>query len=132
MKTKICKFILLAFSCICLSSCATIFSGSKKTIVFESDNVETADLIIDGRKIKNVTFPFTYKVRRGFEETIVTAEAEGYESNLVTIEKTFNPVSILNLFSILGWGIDAATGAMMKPEYNFYQLEFTPINSDKN
>lgn len=27
----------------------------------------------------------------------------------------------------LGWGIDAATGALMKPEFRFYQIDFRPV-----
>ena len=43
------------------------------------------------------------------------------------IEKQFNAVSVINLRDILGWGIDAATGAMMKPEFDCYQIEFKPV-----
>ena len=32
----------------------------------------------------------------------------------------------INLLDILGWGIDAATGAMTKPEFKFYQIDFQP------
>ena len=35
-------------------------------------------------------------------------------------------VSVINLLDILGWGIDAATGAMTKPEFKFYQIDFQP------
>ena len=52
------------------------------------------------------------------------AEAEGYETQSFYIEKNFNAVSVINLCDILGWGIDAATGAMMKPEFKTYQIDF--------
>ena len=38
--------------------------------------------------------------------------------------KTFNAVSVINLFDVLGWGIDAATGAMMKPDQRAYEIMF--------
>ena len=44
----------------------------------------------------------------------------------VIINKSFNAVSVINLLNILGWGIDAATGAMTKPEFKFYQIDFQP------
>lgn len=105
------------------TSCATVFCGSKATVTFES-NVEQANLTIDGRKYSNVTFPYTTKIARGFDETIVKAEKEGYETQLIYIDKTFNAVSIINLCDVLGWGIDAATGAITKPEYKVYQIDF--------
>ena len=51
------------------SSCATIFTGSKTTVILDS-NLEKADAVtVDGRKYKNVTFPFTTKVKKGFNES---------------------------------------------------------------
>jgi hypothetical protein len=39
---------------------------------------------------------------------------EGYESKVVTLDKAFNAVSIINLFSIVSWAIDLATGSVNK------------------
>lgn len=109
-----------------LTSCATVFCGSKARVTFESDIDEKATLTIDGRKHTNVTFPYTTKIKRGFNDTVVKAEAPSHETETIIIEKNFNAVSVINLLDILGWGIDAATGAMMKPEFKFYQIEFKP------
>ena len=87
---------------------------------------EKATLTIDGRKYTNVTFPYTTKIRRGFDETVVKAESPAYTTETVIINKSFNAVSVINLLNILGWGIDAATGAMTKPEFKFYQIDFQP------
>ena len=38
------------------------------------------------------------------------------------IDKTFNAVSVLNLFDVIGWGIDAADGAIMKPTQKAYEI----------
>lgn len=119
------KILLLLVSGFLFSSCATIFCGSKSKVVFDSNDVKVADeLIIDGRKYKDVEFPYVQKVKRGFDESIVVARAKGYEDTTLYIDKNFNAVSVINLFDILGWGIDAATGAMMKPEFKFYEIEF--------
>lgn len=118
-------FIL--FAAISMSSCATIFCGSKTKVTFNSDISEKATLTIDGRKHTNVTFPYTTKIKRGFDETVVKAEAPSYETaTIIIIDKNFNAVAVLNLLDILGWGIDAATGAMMKPEFKFYDIDFQP------
>ena len=94
-------------------------------VTFDSNvPVESATLTVDGRKYTHVTFPYSVKVKRGFNETVVKAEAKGYEPVLLIVDKTFNAVSVINLCNILCWGIDAATGAMMKPEFNYYEIEF--------
>ncbi len=127
------RVILLVAACTMLSSCATIFCGSKKQVTFESNvDVKSATLTIDGYKHYNVTFPYTTKIRRGFDDTVVKAEAEGYETTQLMIYKNFNAVSVINLCDVLGWGIDAATGAMMKPEFNVYQIEFKPLTNGQN
>lgn len=123
----------LIISALALSSCATVFCGSKAKITFESNIDQTADLTIDGHKHNNVTFPYTTKVKRGFDDTVVKAEAEGYETQSIYIDKKFNAVSVINLCNVLGWGIDAATGAITKPENNTYQIDFVrkPANDEK-
>ena len=109
-----------------MSSCASIFCGSKARVVFDSEAAEKASLTIDGRKHLNVTFPYTTKIIRGFDETLVTAETANYTAEPIIINKNFNAVSVLNLLNILTWGIDAATGAITKPEFKFYQIDFQP------
>ncbi|GAB2523452.1 hypothetical protein [Spirosoma aerophilum] len=37
--------------------------------------------------------------------------------------KGFNAVSVLNLFDILSWGIDVATGAVMPCDQKSYSME---------
>ena len=78
-------FIL--FAAISMSSCATIFCGSKTKVTFNSDISEKATLTIDGRKHTNVTFPYTTKIKRGFDETVVKAEAPSYETATIIIDK---------------------------------------------
>ena len=117
----------LAACAICLSSatsCASIFCGSKAKVTFDSNVKEGVSLTIDGIKHHDVTFPFTTKVKRGFDDTIIKAEAKGHKTETVVIDKKFNPVAIINLCEILGWAIDAATGAITKPAQNYYELEF--------
>ena len=114
-----------------MTSCASIFCGSKAKVTFDSDISEKATLTIDGRKHTNVTFPYTTKIRRGFDETIVKAEAPNHRAEPIIITKSFNAVSVINLMDVLGWGIDAATGANTKPEFKFYQSDFQPVEKDE-
>ena len=113
-----------------LTSCATIFCGTKAKVTFNSNIDVTADLTIDGRKYIDVSFPYTTKIPRGFDDTIVKAEAVGYKPVMLYIDKKFNAVSVINLCEILGWAIDAATGAITKPEYNHYDIEFQEVSAE--
>ena len=106
------------------TSCASIFCGTKAKVTFDSNIKQCATLSIDGIKHHDVTFPYTTKVARGFDDTIVKAEAKDYKTETIVIDKKFNPVSIINLTDILGWGIDAATGAITKPAQKVYEIEF--------
>ena len=117
-------YFALIISAMSLTSCATVFCGSKAMVTFDSNINSTANLTIDGRKYKNVSFPYTTKIKRGFDDTIVKAEVEGYKPAMLYIDKTFNAISIINLCDVLGWAIDAATGAITKPEFKFYEIEF--------
>ena len=120
------SFVKLAVSGLVLcsaTSCASIFCGSKAKVTFDCNVKENVSLTIDGIKYYNVTFPFTTKIKRGFDDTIVMAEADAYHKETIVIDKTFNPVSIINLCDALSWAIDAATGAITKPESQYYQIE---------
>lgn len=103
------------FLCISLTmcSCATIFCGSKAKITFDSNISEKANLTIDGRKHTNVTFPYTTKIRRGFDETVVKAEAPSYTTETIIINKNFNAVSVINLIYILFLIVFYSTAILM-------------------
>ena len=95
------------------SSCATVFCGSRAKVTFDTNvPVESATLTIDGKKHQVNAFPYKTRVKRGFTDTEVKVESEGYDPVRFTI------------FDVLGWGIDAATGAMMKPDQRAYEIMF--------
>ncbi|WP_417152967.1 hypothetical protein [Rikenella microfusus] len=122
---KLNSMLLCAATGLAFTSCATVFCGSRAKVTFDTNvPVESATLTIDGKKHQITTFPYKAKVKRGFTDTEVKAEAPGYETVRFTIYKNFNAVSVINLFDVLGWGIDAATGAMMKPDQRSYEIMF--------
>ena len=119
-------FITLICVGLLMSSCETPFFRSKAKVTFDGEISEKATLTIDGLKHTNVTFPYTTKIRRGFDETVVKIESPNYTASPIIINKNFNAVSVINLLDVLGWGIDAATVAITKPEFKFYQIDFQP------
>ncbi len=85
---------------------------------------EPVSLSVDGKTYNNIYFPAQVRVKRGFKKSTITASAPGYKSGSVDVNKKFNSMTLLNILwgGIPGMAIDAATGAMMKPEYNNYTI----------
>lgn len=120
------KKIYLSFLAICvlslaLSSCATIFCGTKAKVTLSNSKIEQhVDITTDVAHYEQVTLPYTVKVKRGYKPSNVVIESEGYKPANITILKSFNAAAISNLTNIIAWGIDAGTGALMKPEKKAY------------
>lgn len=113
-------YILLAAVALSLTSCATIFTGSKDTLRFDSDP-EGATVLIDGLEVCKT--PCTTQVKRSLSDKLAEIKLENYETRVITLDREFNAVSVLNLGFLLGWGIDAATGALMKYDRKGYDIE---------
>lgn len=69
--------------------------------------------------------PATIPVRRrSFDDTVVTLRMAGYEPQTFVLRQAFNTVAVLNLGDPLGWGIDVATGALMRYDKRGYLVVF--------
>ena len=98
------KFVELTFCVLTLcasTSCASIFCGSKANVTFDSNIKENVTLTIDGIKHNNVTFPYTTKVARGFNDTIVKAEAKEHKTE--TIMNSRRKANIIFKIPLLIW-----------------------------
>ena len=113
------KLSLLISLIILMSSCATIFTGTKTNIMFNSEP-SGATVEMDGLEIG--TTPLTYPVKKSFDG-IIAFEKDGYQRKSIGLQKSFNAVSIINLGSILGWIIDVATGAVKKFDQKGVKVE---------
>ena len=133
------KFLILCLCIVCLSSCATIFNTPKARVTLASDNVNVpVDISIDGnKKYPDVMLPKRIKIKRGYKPTNVKVEADGYSTTSFNITKKFNSASLWGiLFGVVPMAVDAATGAIMKPESKYYNISMHPlygnINSNNN
>jgi hypothetical protein len=103
--------------------CATLFSGTTDEVTFTSEP-SGARVLVDGDEIGAT--PLTYEVeRQTFRRSEVVIQKPGYRSEKFPLKKTLNTVAILNCTSILSWGTDALTGAMMEYSPNKYFVELT-------
>ena len=129
------KKILLALgltSTLFLTSCATIFTGTRDTLRFDS-NPQGAMVYINGIEVGRT--PCVTKVKRGFSNDMVEMKMQGYETRVFMTDKSFNAVSIINLGFVLGWIIDLASGSIMKHDRKSFTIELDPklsaLNPDK-
>lgn len=114
---------LIPVFAIFLTSCATIFSGTKAQITVASPDARTVNLIVDNAQYGEVDLPKEVSVRRGFRPSVIKASANGREGETI-VRKSFNEISLVNILlgGIPGFIIDCATGAITKPEMGSYTI----------
>ena len=115
------KAFLVLGSSIALCGCSTIFTGTKSKVQIESVP-SGARVQVDGVD-RGIVTPTPVSLKRGASGQTVTLLMSGYRPKSFEPETTFSTVSVLNLFSLLGWGIDAASGALWTYEPKFYSIQ---------
>lgn len=118
-------FLVLTATVLLFNSCATIFTGTKDTIRFNS-TPEGATVYIDGIEVCKT--PCETNVKRSLNDKDVEFKLDGYKTRVITLDKSFNIISILNMGGMVGWAVDAATGSLMKYERKNYDIE---LEADK-
>ncbi len=115
------RYILVSIFLLLSAGCATIFSGTKDNVSFNT-KPEGATILVNGTP--RGTTPATIQIARpGMGTNLVTLKKEGFMDMTFVMDKSFNGVSIINLTNLLGWGIDAMSGALMKNGTSSYDLE---------
>jgi hypothetical protein len=123
LRNLIVLFVLIFMT----TSCATLFTGTKSKVLFTSVP-PGAKILVNG--VEKGTTPATLKLKRSvFDVTTVTFKLDGYQSQTMEPETTFQPVTILNLVDPLGWAIDIATGAIVKFSPNNYEIKMVPAQN---
>jgi hypothetical protein len=105
-----------------LSSCATILTGTRDRVNFRS-NVEGATVSKDGNTLCKT--PCSVKIKRKLNGADIEVSKEGYETKMLSLETSFNAVSVINLFSLFGWGIDLISGAVVHYDPRTYNIELS-------
>jgi hypothetical protein len=105
-----------------LTSCSALFTGTKDEITFNST---PAGAVVYKDGIELCKTPCAVSIKRSLGDTKVEMKLDGYQTRVFTLDKAFNVVSVLNLGNLLGWGIDAATGAIMKYDKKNYTMELS-------
>lgn len=117
MKKRLISFVVIG---LIASSCATLFTGTKDKIAFKT-TPDGAMVYIDG--LEQCKTPCTIDVKRKLGDTDVEIKLDGFETRVISLDKELNVISIINLGNLLGWGIDALSGAIMKYDRKAYDIE---------
>ncbi len=115
MKLKLFSFVLAGV--LLLTSCASVFTGSKRSVLFES-NPAGAKVYVNG--MEQCIAPCNIKVKNNDR---VDFRLDGYNERVVVMDADFNLVAILNGFSIIGWGIDALTGSLQRVNTKYVKVD---------
>lgn len=119
------KLLILTMTGVLLltTSCASIFTGAKRNVLFETDP-SGAKVFVNG--FEKGTTPVQIKVKA---DDRVDFRLDNYRERVVVMDSKFNLVSILNGFSIVGWGVDALTGSLKRVDTKYVKV--TLEKSDK-
>ena len=98
------------------TSCASIFTGAKRNVLFETDP-SGAKVFVNG--FEKGTTPVQIKVKA---DDRVDFKLDDYKERVVVMDSKFNLVSILNGFSIIGWGVDALTGSLKRVDTKYVKV----------
>jgi len=115
---KITKYLSILSVLILLTGCATVISGTKQAITFES-SPSGASVYLDGERV-GVT-PFTDKLKKN-KYSSFRIELDGYETVSRSIGKDVDLIALLSIFWDLGT-TDLATGSAWKYDRNSYFIE---------
>ena len=126
------KKVLLMLNCVlCLSSCGTLFTPSKQPITFMG--MPETRIYDNGKKLGEIaeSGTTTIKVRKKLSDKTLIAKKDGYKNTPVTLDATFNPVSIINLTNILAWAIDLGTGKCCMWDTDVVEIEMEKSETEK-
>ena len=118
MKHKV-LFLALATKFLMIS-CATFLTGTRDTIRFDY-NPKGAIVYLDGLEVCKTSC--STSIKKSISEKFAEIKLDGYETRVISLERKFNAVSVINLTSIIDWGVDAATGALMKYDRKGYDIK---------
>lgn len=125
------SILTLLYTVLSISSCATVFNGVKAKVWLTNDKVsEPVSITADNKYYDNVMLPYRVKVKRGYKDSKITITSNSYEPFSMDINKVFNASYIANILCPIGFIIDAATGAMMKPDQKRYYVNLVPRDNN--
>jgi len=115
------KILIICLVALLFSSCATLFTGTRASIRFDSEPPK-AMVYING--VDQCKTPCTANFSRKGGVKMAEFRLKGYETRIVLLEKSFNVVSVVNILNGgIGFAIDALTGAIQQYDQKTYNIQ---------
>ncbi len=136
MKTPVVSSVIVLAACSLLTGCASIISGRKADIAFDSYPSNAHVVIRDnyGRPIASLNTPGTVSLKRNRRYFLparytATIESPGFAPAEVAIRSTVNPWILGNIVigGIPGLIVDNATGAAWQPSRSEIHTQLAPL-----
>jgi len=115
MKEKL-LIIIIASTMLLTTSCASIITGSKREVLFESDPPGSKVFVNGFEKGKT---PVQLLVKA---DDRIDFRLDSYKEKVVVMDSKFNLVAILNGFGLIGWGIDTLTESLKRVDTQYVKV----------
>ena len=115
---------LLALSALLLTSCATIFSGTRARVIIDGDAPEPLTIVADEQTYDSVSLPASLSIRRDKLTEPITLTSPHYDYADIIPGRNTNGWIWANYFNgFLGLPIDLMTGAIYRPAMSRYYVD---------
>lgn len=127
MKKTIIGGIASTMTAFLLTSCATIFTGTKAKINLIGEIQEPITIATHDSTYQTASLPFTFKVKRKKLDWPIKITSDNYTYPDIIPGKSVNGWTFGNIAigGLIGLGVDFATGAVNKPAKSAYVVEPT-------
>lgn len=101
----------------CTLSCSTIIKGASQTITVSSEP-SNAEVLIDGNSMGKT--PLSVNLKKN-QYTTITVKKPGFNSQIKQMQKSYDPITLLNVF----WDLsttDFISGAAYEYQPNMYHF----------
>jgi hypothetical protein len=126
-KSRMPEFVLMAAMAGSMQGCATVIKGSSQSIPVSSDP-PAADILLDGKAVGRT--PKTLALKRD-NNYLITVQKTGFEQQSVPVVKQIGGAVWGNVLAggVIGWGVDAASGAQYNLLPASVSVKLVPINT---
>lgn len=106
-----------------MSSCSTIFTGTKQSVTFTGE--PGIGIYKNNNKITEIAEggTSTVKIQKSLSSANLIAKKEGYLNTPLVLSTVFNPISAINLLNPIAWIVDLGTGAACKYDDSIVVVE---------
>ena len=121
--STLCKLLSTSLAAMLLTSCATIFSGTRADIFIHGDVDEPVTIVSSQGEYKDVTLPTVVEVkRRHLNGQHIQISSEHHTFDDIVLRKAFNEWALASIILSGAGGvvIDLITNAVSKPHYDCF------------